>query len=247
MVSETLRKLSSKNANAGMNAPVTIGFLGDSVTNGCFEVYPAVSENGEEGIEVIFEPEQAYPSLLRNLLLTLYPKAQINMINAGISGDSAPGGLARMERDLLHYHPDLVVVCYGLNDCCRGEEGISTYHDALVSIIRRLRDAGSEVILMTPQPVCARVHSQLRGEGLRDAGKMLSKLFAEGGFDRYMQAARAAANETGVPLCDAYAKWMSMYQNGVDITDLLVNYLNHPTRAMHYLFAWSLLDTIFGR
>ena len=41
-----------------------------------------------------------------------------------------------------------------------------------------------------------------------------------------MQAARSAAKETEVPLCDVYEKWMSMYQNGVDITDLLSNYLN---------------------
>ena len=62
-----------------------------------------------------------------------------------------------------------------------------------------------------------------------------------------MQAARAAAAETQVPVCDVYAKWMSMYQNGVDITDLLSNYLNHPTREMHQLFAWSLLDILFGK
>ena len=60
-----------------------------------------------------------------------------------------------------------------------------------------------------------------------------------------MQAARAAAEETCVPLCDVYAKWMAMYRSGVDITDLLSNYLNHPTREMHQLFASSLIDTLF--
>lgn len=247
MMTETLKKLSQKNTSAFSNAPVTIGFLGDSVTNGCFEVYPAMTDNGESGFDVVFDPEQGYPAHLRRMLSMLYPKAQINIINAGISGDNAPGGLARMDRDLLPYHPDLTVVCYGLNDSGSGDAGIQKYHDALVAMIRRLQDAGSEVILMTPQPICARVHTQLRGEGLRKLAANLAASFADGAFDRYMQAARAAANETGIPLCDVYAKWMAMYQSGVDITDLLSNYLNHPTREMHKLFAHSLLDTIFGQ
>ena len=99
---------------------------------------------------------------------------------------------------------------------------------------------------MTPQPICARVHTQLRGEVLRGLAKSLAEKFEEGGFDRYMQAARAAAEETGVPLCDVYAKWMAMYRGGVDITDLLSNYLNHPTREMTPLFASSLMDTLFS-
>ena len=247
MVSEVLKKLANKNADALHHTPVTIGFLGDSVTNGCFEVYPAMTDRGEEGIDVVFDPENGYPVLFRRLLCMLYPKAQINIINAGISGDSAPGGLARMERDLLPYHPDLTIVCYGLNDCGGGDDGIAQYHDALAAIIQKLKEAGSEVIVMTPQPICARVHTQLRGDWLRGYAKTLAEKFADGGFDRYMQAARAAAEETDVPLCDVYAKWMAMYQNGVDITDLLSNYLNHPVREMHQLFAWSLLDTMLNQ
>lgn len=245
MISDVLHRLSNKNSNAQHYSPITIGFLGDSVTNGCFEVYPVMSDHGEDGFDVIFDPEHGYPMQFRRILSMLYPKAQINIINVGISGDSAPNGFARMERDLLSYHPDLTVVCYGLNDCCGGINGIERYQDALVGIIRRLQEAGSEVILMTPQPICSCVHTQLRGEGLRDMANMLVSSFSAGIFDRYMQSARCAANETGAVLCDVYAKWMSMYHNGVDITGLLSNYLNHPTREMHQLFAWSLIDTLF--
>ena len=247
MISDVLKKISYKNDDALHHLPVTIGFLGDSVTNGCFEVFPAMTDHGEDGFDVVFESEQGYTAQFRRILSMLYPKAQINIINAGISGDSAPSGLARMERDLLPYRPDLTIVCYGLNDCFGGIDGIERYHNALVGIIRRLQEARSEVILMTPQPICSRVHTQLRGEGLRTFAKTLESSFSEGIFDRYMQAARAAAAETQVPVCDVYAKWMSMYQNGVDITDLLSNYLNHPTREMHQLFAWSLLDILFGK
>ena len=250
MTFQTLKKLAQKNGDAFSYSPVTIGFLGDSVTNGCFEVDSVVLEDGSKGIDTVFEPENGYPSLVRRLLLTLYPRAQINLVNAGIAGDSAPGDLARIERDLIPFRPDLTVVCYGLNDCGGGTEGIARYHDALVSIIERLKEAGSEVILMTPQPVCTRVHPRLQpgmnGFDLRTAAAGLAAVFADGTFDRYMQAARAAARETDTPLCDVYAKWMAMYENGVDVTSLLANYLNHPIREMHHLFAWSLLDTLFA-
>lgn len=245
-MSRFLELLSAKNSDAEHNPPVTVAFLGDSVTNGCFEVIPTIlEEDGKESFDVVFQPEEAYSMKLQKILHTFYPQAQINLVNAGISGDSAPFGLTRVERDVIRYQPDLTVVCYGLNDCCNGDEGIAKYHDALTGIIEKLKAAGSEVILMTPQPVCARVHGQLRGEGLRSFGKKLEGLMQDGGFDRYMQAARAAAEETDVPLCDCYARWMKLYKNGVDITDLLSNYLNHPTRDMHWLFAASLAETIF--
>ena len=74
--------------------------------------YPALSECDEDDFDIVFDSEQGYPARFRRLLSMLYPKAQINIFNAGISGDSVPGGLARMERDLLPYHPDLTIVCY---------------------------------------------------------------------------------------------------------------------------------------
>ena len=80
---------------------------------------------------------------------------------------------------------------------------------------------------------------------MRGYAKKLEEDFADGVFEHYMEAARTAAKETGAVLCDVHAKWMAMYQNGVDITALLSNYLNHPSRDMHQLFAWSLIDTLF--
>lgn len=238
--------LSKKNKDAFENRPVTIGFLGDSVTNGCFEVFPSLTENGENGFDVVFDTENSYSANLRKMLNRLYPKAQINIINAGISGDSAHGGLARLERDLLPYHPDLTVVCFGLNDCNNREEGLKLYHDSLALIVRKLKQSGSEVILMTPQPICTRVHTQLRGENLRKLAESLVKNFQEGVFDKYMQQIRDVAKEEEIPLCDVYSKWIALYNGGVDITDLLANYLNHPSRDMHWLFAISLMDTIFS-
>ena len=246
MAMNIISLLDAKNKDAYGNRPITIGFLGDSVTNGCFELLPDLTQNGENRYDVIYDTENAYSADFRKIMNRLYPKAQINIINAGISGDSAQGGLKRMERDLLPYRPDLTVVCFGLNDCNRGETGLECYHDSLALIVRKLKQSGSEVILMTPQPICTRVHTQLRGENLLKLAENLVKNFREGIFDRYMQQMRAVAKEENVALCDVYARWMTLYDSGVDITDLLANYLNHPIRDMHWLFAIALVETIFS-
>ena len=36
-----------------------------------------------------------------------------------------------------------------------------------------------------------------------------------------------------------------MYECGVDVTELLSNKINHPTREMNWLFAYSLVETMF--
>ena len=238
--------LSAKNKNAYEHKPVTIGFLGDSVTNGCFEVFPILTDHGEAGIDTVYEPENSYATLLKKLLLEFYPRAQINIINAGISGDSSCGGLARMDRDLIPYRPDLTVVCFGLNDAVNRDISLEQYHDALTGIVQKLKNSGSEVILMTPQPICSRVHSCLKEESLRLLAKDFVGKFHDGTFAQYMDQIRTVALEQDVPLCDVCKKWMTLYENGVDITDLLSNYLNHPTRNMHWLFAVSLAETIFA-
>jgi regulator of sigma D len=97
---------------------------------------------------------------------------------------------------------------------------------------------------MTPQPICTRVHTQLRGDELRNFAHTLVDIFESGVFEKYMQAARDVASACNVPLCDCYAKWKKLYEGGVDITSLLSNYLNHPTRDMHWLFATSLVETM---
>ncbi len=245
MAMKIVSLLKNKNDDATANRPVTIGFIGDSVTNGCFEVLPSIKEDGTEGMDVVYDTENAYPAKLRKILTTLYPMAQINIVNAGISGDDAPGGLMRVDRDLLAFKPDLTVVCFGLNDSCYGEDKLEKYRKALTEIIEKIKASGSEVILMTPQPICARVHTQLRGDTLRKFGAQLTEGFKSGLFAKYMDTAREVAAECGVTVCDCYAKWMKLYEGGVDITDLLCNYLNHPTRDMHWLFATSLADTIF--
>jgi acyl-CoA thioesterase-1 len=102
-------------------------FLGDSLTAGLglaeSEAYPAVVERAlrEEG-------------------------AAVQVINAGVSGDTSAGGLSRLPW-LLKQDPDVVVVALGANDGLRALPLEETEKN-LREIIRRSREAGVRVLLV---------------------------------------------------------------------------------------------------
>ncbi len=107
-------------------APLVI-FLGDSLTAGL-----GLDEN------------QAYPALLDRELHQDGVAARV--INAGVSGDTTAGGLARIGW-LVRQHPSLVVVGLGANDGLRGLP-LAEVEANLRQIIQRSRAAGARVLLL---------------------------------------------------------------------------------------------------
>ena len=85
------------------HGPITIVAFGDSVTHGAVV-------SGE------FNYETVYWNRLRKKINELRPYIPVNVINAGIGGISAKGSLDRMDKQVLSHNPDLIIVCFGLND-----------------------------------------------------------------------------------------------------------------------------------
>ena len=80
--------LEKKSKDLKENHIPTIAFLGDSVTQGCFELY--ITEQG--AIETVFESNYAYHARLQQLLRLFYPRCPVTFVNAGISGGKADFG-----------------------------------------------------------------------------------------------------------------------------------------------------------
>ena len=235
-----IEKIIKKQSSLSQNPAITIGVLGDSVSQGCFECYMT----SEDRIETVFDTASSYASRLKEMLNLLYPRVQFNLINAGISGDNAQGGLKRIDRDILAYHPDLVILGFALNDSTMGMDGLEKYKAAMSEMIRKIKASGSECIVLTPNAMNTEISCHLTEKPLMKMAKSLGKIQNEGILDRYAQAARDVAAAEGALLCDVYAKWKKMMDAGVNVTDLLANYLNHPIRQMHYLTAMMLCDCI---
>lgn len=227
------------NDRSGKKIP-TIAFLGDSVTQGCFEIFTKNDGN----IETVFDKSSAYHNYLAEILNELVPEAPVNIVNAGISGDRAPLGYERLQRDVLAFNPDLTVVCYGLNDNSWGLENINLYTDALDNIFKELKDCGSEVIFMTPNMQNTEVSPHLGNESFKNLAQCTAEREKAGVLKEYIEAGKAVAAKHNVKVCDVYSKWQKMASLGVNTTELLANKINHPTRKMNWLFAFSLLETM---
>lgn len=235
-----MNKLKQKALDNWNHEGVTIAFLGDSVTQGCFEVFMRT----ETDIDTVFDKECAYHEYLSQILSVLYPTVPVNIINAGISGDNAPHGLQRLQKDVLRHEPDLVVVCYGLNDVCQGLVQLEQYKNALRGIFHEIQKTKTEVIFMTPNMINTEVSVHITDPIIRNLARDLAKIQNEGIMEAYMEGAIGVCAECGVTVCDCYHKWKRLADNGVNITELLANRLNHPSRQMNWLFAISLMETM---
>ena len=236
-----IEKLVAKNDDVAHYEGATIAFLGDSVTQGCFEIYK--KENNV--VETVFDKRYSYEMGVFEILNLLFPSATVNIINAGISGDRASVGALRMERDVLRHQPDLTVVCYGLNDCNETPESVTDYTAALQQIFTKLKESGSEIIFMTPNMMNTKVSPHVTDPDFINIATRCAKLQNEGIFDAHIAAARQLCQANGIPVCDCYAICKTLAQSGVNTTELLSNHINHPTREMNKLFSMELVRTMF--
>lgn len=216
-----------------------IAFLGDSVTQGVFEVY---EKNGK--MEFVIDGICAYPTKVKEILKKMYPETPVSFLNSGLNGSNATAGYERLIKDVIPNKPDLLVVCFGLNDSNAEMEGIETYKTALRNIFHAAKEADIETIFMTPNMFNTHSGKVEPGEILEPLAEVFAKRQLKGVFDAYMDAARQICREENVTLCDCYAIWKIMFESGIDTTGLLSNGLNHPIRKMHLLFAQQLVQTI---
>jgi acyl-CoA thioesterase I len=114
--------------------PLTIVAIGSSSTLGAGTSSPAMS----------------YPSRLAIELRALLPRSSITVINRGVNGDTAREMLARFDRDVFAAHPDLVLWQVGSNTVLLGRP-IAPTGLLIDEGLRRLKVAGSDVVLIDPQ------------------------------------------------------------------------------------------------
>ena len=210
------------------HGPVNLVAFGDSVTHGCV---------GPEE----YDYESVYWNRLRRKLAAVNPSMPVNAIDAGINGITAKASLERLERDVLCHRPDLVVVCFGLNDV---NGPLEEYLASLKAIFSACRSGERDTVFMTPNMMNTYVADDTIPE-YREYARVTAEYQNGGRMDRYMEEARALAAETGVAVCDCYFEWKKRAESE-DITMLLANRINHPVREMHGLFADMLFSVLMG-
>jgi acyl-CoA thioesterase I len=203
--------------------PLIVAF-GDSVTAGWFEgntLFPEAIRskflNDAKPVEHITDIGNVYHEVFKLMLSEKYERTSVSVVNSGISGDSVVGMNTRIERDVIRYFPDLVLLNASLN----GPEDVNLYEKNLRQIAIRLKnDTQADVIFITPNLV---------SEGMK------------GTLDQRVSLMLKIANEFGFCIADTYSTWQEIQKQGIDITLLLANTLNHPTITGHQIYAMELM------
>lgn len=211
-----------------------VAFFGDSVTHGAFECLDTA------GADCVFDFDAVYHAVLARELRRVNPWLPVSILDAGVSGGSARSSLARIERDVISHRPDLCVVNFALNDV---NDPLEVYRASLAEILDRLSEAGIPTVLLTPNMLNTYVHPDTVPK-FRAYAAVTAEYQNSGRMDAYVDAARELAAERSLPIADAYAKWKAMAAAGQDTTVCLANYINHPTRELHRLFAETLFETL---
>ncbi len=109
----------------------TVVFLGDSIT-----------------------AARGYAKVIENYTLLRYPQRKVRFINAGHGGDTAEGGLKRLDRDVFSRGATVPTVAYGINDIGWGlkadAEHKQRYLDAVRGIVEQCRQHGVRVFICSP-------------------------------------------------------------------------------------------------
>ena len=95
-------------------------------------------------------PAHSYPALLAEELRHRWPQIAVTVINKGVGGELSSQMLARFDRDVLPYHPQLVIWQTGSNQLLKSEN-IEGYTETLREGIKRLKAVEADIVLMDPQ------------------------------------------------------------------------------------------------
>ena len=127
--------------------------------------------------------------------------------NFGIGGQTTADALPRMEADVLAWKPDLVLICFGMNDHviidASGRTKVSEAQLAanLSEMVMWVREIGAMPVLMTPNAVMEEYYfTRHPREWYAAAGG------ANGQLARYCAVIRGVANAQDVPLVDLFCE-----------------------------------------
>ncbi|NJK36518.1 MAG: SGNH/GDSL hydrolase family protein [Oscillatoriales cyanobacterium RM2_1_1] len=174
--------------------------------------------------------------LMQRYLDTLYPQQKIELIGAGVSGNTAMDLAARFQADVLGQDPDLVAIEIGTNDALQNLQGSSPnpqttpafYRQTLTQLVQAAQSRQIPVILLSPILVSETVNSQ--------DNRRLAEYVA------VMQEIAIQQRCQFINLTIPFREVLLTYQRyGGQAQNLLTRDGIHPNSAGHQIIAYTLL------
>lgn len=192
----------------------------EKLANGERAVFVAFGDSITEGYGV----SEGWPEKLVKQLIKKYPKAQIELVNKGRSGDTAEDGLFRLDSDVIGLNPDLVTINFGINDAMSAVP--------LVNFENHLNEIISQIKAKTESDILAITSEILEDE---EADKLVRKY-----YDKIQKVSR----EQKIAFVDIHRYWHQKIREGVELMSLLIPGLDHPNEEGYKLFA-KIISEIF--
>jgi lysophospholipase L1-like esterase len=136
---------------------------------------------------------RTYPARLSRELQRRWPSLSITVLNKGVGGETSSQMIARFDRDVLAYNPDLVIWQSGTNSLLK-KNPVEAYATNLHAGIAHLKRSHADIILMDPQ--------------------YAPSVLASAAHMRMLETIKTAARETGVGLFPRFAIMEEWAQTG---------------------------------
>lgn len=182
--------------------PLRIVALGDSLTQG-------------------WMVRRGYVDFLNEMIKEKFPQSHFVLINRGIPGDTAEGGLYRLEYDVMSEKPDCVFIQFGLNDAFSGYSP-EEYESLIEKIITGIREtSAAEIILVTSSYI----------------GGNRENRIAEEFYGRL----EGLAKKYDLPLAKVHAYWKKRIGEDIEFRKLVQFDGVHPTEMGYRLMAEAIM------
>jgi lysophospholipase L1-like esterase len=153
---------------------------------------------------------RTYGKIVENYTLLRFPDRKVHFFNAGWGGDTAAGGLKRLERDVFQHGATVLIVAYGINDIGWGTradaEHKRIYLESIRGIVEHCKVRGVRVYIASAAITAENPDKAEHGflQTMCDEGMALARSLGEHSIDiertmRVIQRKVVAANATSKP------------------------------------------------
>jgi len=156
--------------------PVKWLFYGDSITHGALHTWG----------------QRDYTELFAERVRFELARVMDMVINSAISGNTTRQLLEGFEWRVTQFHPDVVFLMVGMNDCSGGNDlGLEEFESNLNELAERIAALGARLVMQTTCPILPNTSPD-----------------REPHFDGFMEAVRRVAVQRELPLIDHTRFWL---------------------------------------
>ena len=190
--------------------PIIWVFTGDSITHGALHTYGW----------------RSYVEHFAERIRWEMKRMNDFVINTGVSGETLKGIVAKADWRIFQFHPHVVSLKIGMNDCRDAEKGKDVFRQSFETLMGKIQEQKIILLLHTPNLI-----DFLKSKE-REA------------LPEYIEIIRELASKYKLPLVDHYAYWVKETANSSRLQFWLNDGSIHPNNFGHVVLARKIFQDL---